>query len=145
MEIISESLQKTKKTGEILAKETLKIESSKALVFELKGNLGSGKTSFTQGFARGLGIKEKITSPTFNLMKKFKINKKSKFEFFFHIDCYRVEKSKEMLDLGFREIISNSKNIVIIEWPDKIKKILPKDSVIVNFEFIDLKTRKITF
>ncbi len=76
MEIISESLQKTKKTGEILAKETLKTKSSKALVFELKGNLGSGKTSFTQGFARGLGIKEKITSPTFNLMKKFKINKK---------------------------------------------------------------------
>lgn len=144
MEIISDSLQKTKKTGEILAKEALRTKSNKALVFLLKGDLGSGKTSFVQGFAKGLGIKEKITSPTFVLMKNFEIKKKAKFNNFFHIDCYRIKNSKEIIDLKFQKIVSSSENIIIIEWPDKIKKLLPKNSIIIKFKLIDLKTRKIT-
>ncbi len=143
MEIISDSLKKTKKIGEILAKEALKTKNNKALVFQLKGDLGSGKTSFVQGFAKGIKIKEKITSPTFIIMNKVEIKNK-KFKNFFHFDFYRINTKKEIMELGFKEIISNPKNIVVVEWADKIKNLLPKESIILKFEFIDLETRKIT-
>ncbi len=143
MEIISDSLQKTKKTGKILAKEALEFKNEKALVFGLKGDLGSGKTSFVSGFAEGVGIKEKITSPTFIIMNKIEIKNK-KFENFYHFDFYRINTKKEIIELGFKEIISNPKNIVVIEWADKIKNLLPKESIILKFEFINEKTRKIT-
>ena len=126
----------TKKMGEILAKEILRAQHSKrARIIGLVGDLGGGKTTFLQGFARGLGIKEKITSPTFVIMKRFRN--------FYHIDCYRIKKPKELLDLGFKKIISDPQNIVAIEWADRIKKILPRGTIWINFEFIDSKTRKI--
>lgn len=133
----------TKKLGEILAKEILKTKPLKgALIVGLKGDLGGGKTTFLQGFARGLRIKEKILSPTFIILKKFKIQN-STFKFLYHLDCYRIQKLKEILYLGFKEIISDPKNIVTIEWVDQIQKILPAKTIILKFEFIDQKTRKI--
>ncbi len=97
-----------------------------ALILSLEGDLGGGKTTFLQGFAKGLGIKEKILSPTFVIMRKSKIkNQKSKFNNFYHIDCYRIQKPKEILDLGWKEIIKNPRNIVAVEWAEKISKILP--------------------
>ena len=133
----------TKKLGEILAKEILKTKSKKtAFIIGLEGDLGGGKTTFLQGFAKGFGIKEKILSPTFVIIKRFKI-KDLRFKKFFHIDCYRIEKSKELLALGFKEIISNPKNIVAIEWADRIREILPKNSIILKFEFIGQNKRKI--
>ncbi len=135
-EYLTISQLQTKKIGKILAKEILKTKPKKnAFVFALKGDLGSGKTTFLQGFAKGLGIKEKITSPTFVIMKKY--------ENFYHIDCYRIYKSKEILDLGFKNIIGNPKNIVAIEWTERIKKILPKNTIWLNFEFLDKNKRKI--
>lgn len=142
---LTKSPFQTKKLGEILAREVQKIKLKKrAFVLGLVGGLGGGKTTFLQGFAKALGIKEKILSPTFILMKKFKIeNCKLKIENFFHIDCYRIKKTKEILDLGFKEIISNPQNIVAIEWADKVKKNLPKNSLILKFQFINKNTRKI--
>ncbi len=142
MEIISHSLIKTKIIGKTLAQEALKTKKDKALVIKLEGDLGSGKTSFTQGFAQGLKIKEKILSPTFVLMKKFDIINKN-FKRFYHIDCYRINNYQEILNLNFKEIVDNSENIVIIEWPEKIKRILPKDCLTVKFNFIDEKKREI--
>jgi len=158
---LTNSPSQTKKLGEILAKEILKnkkkkrvfkennLPTERALVLGLEGELGGGKTTFLQGFARGLGIKEKILSPTFVIMKKFKICENScsnsdKFANFYHIDCYRIQKPKEILDLGFKEIISNPKNIVAIEWADHICKILPKDIFWLKFEFINKNSRRIT-
>jgi len=144
-EYISSSSAKTKKLGEKLAKQILKKKlKKKAFIIGLEGELGGGKTTFLQGFAKGLGIKEKITSPTFVIMKKFKIQHlKSNIQYLIHIDCYRIKKPKELLDLGFREIISNPKNIVVIEWADRIKKIMPKNSIWIEFKFIDENTREI--
>lgn len=146
----SNSPIKTKKAGEILGKEVSEIKRKKgALVLGLVGDLGGGKTTFLQGFARGLGIKEKILSPTFIILKKFKIPKIKKkiqdqnFENFYHIDCYRLQKPKEILDLGFKEIISNPQNIVTIEWADRIQKILPKNTLILKFKFVDQNKREI--
>jgi len=136
-EYLTTSPAQTKKLGERLAKEVLKKKLEKtAFVIGLTGELGGGKTTFLQGFAKGLGIKEKILSPTFVIMKKFNN--------FYHIDCYRIKKTKELLDLGFKGIIKNPKNIVVIEWADRVKKIMPKSALWIGFEFINEKERKIT-
>jgi len=136
-ENITSSPAETKKLAEKFAKEILKSRSKKkSFVIGLEGKLGGGKTTFIQGFAKGLGIKEKILSPTFVIMKKFNN--------FYHIDCYRVQKPKELLDLGFKEIVSNPKNIIAIEWAEKIKRIMPENTLWIQFEFVDEKTRKIT-
>jgi tRNA threonylcarbamoyladenosine biosynthesis protein TsaE len=136
--IITHSDSATQKLGEELAKDILKRGDKKqAQVLGLTGNLGGGKTTYMQGFAKGLGVEEKILSPTFVIMKHFGN--------FYHLDCYRINKSEEILELGFKEIIANPKNIVAVEWPEKIKKFLPKDTIYIDFEFIDDNTRKITY
>lgn len=98
-----------------------------ALVITLHGNLGAGKTTFIQGFLRGLGIKSKITSPTFVIFKTYK----AKGYKIFHFDCYRIKSAKEILDLNWKEIITppagGPKNIILIEWPERILKIIPKN------------------
>jgi len=133
----------TKKLGRILAEEILKTPPiKKAFVLALEGDLGGGKTTFLQGFAKGLKIKEKILSPTFVLMKKFRIPK-SNFQNFYHIDCYRIAKVREILNLGFQTIISNPKNIIAIEWADRIKKLLPKNISNLRFIFLNKKEREI--
>ena len=142
-EYISSSSSQTKKIGAILAKEILRKRKGNApFVIGLQGELGGGKTTFLQGFAKGLGIKEKILSPTFVILKKFKI-KDSRLKNFYHIDCYRIQKPKELLDLGFKKIISEPNNIVVVEWADKIKKIMPKGTLWIDFSFQDKKIRKI--
>ncbi|KKP42892.1 MAG: hypothetical protein UR31_C0013G0003 [Parcubacteria group bacterium GW2011_GWA2_33_14] len=135
------NFQQTQKIGENLAKQILKQNLGNiATVLGLQGELGAGKTTFLQGFAKGLGIKEKVNSPTFVIMKKFKIPtsslklQASSFNFFYHIDCYRLNKPEEILDLGFREIILNPENIVAIEWPEKIKKIMLKNAIVIKFK-----------
>lgn len=132
---ISDSPEKTRKFAEKFAKEILhKKIGSRAAVLALKGNLGAGKTTFLQGFAKGLGIKDKILSPTFVIYKKFKIPKTDKY--FYHFDCYRIKESKEILALGFEEIILNPKNIVALEWPERAKDILPPGSAELRFGLI---------
>lgn len=134
----------TQKLGKKLAQGFLasKRQNRGALIIGLEGDLGGGKTTFTQGFAKGLGVKEKILSPTFVILKKFKIPN-GRFKTLCHIDCYRLRDSKDILDLGFNEMISNLENIIIIEWSDKIKKILPKSVVSFRFTFIDKEIREI--
>jgi len=143
MEYLTKRAEETTKLGEKLAKKILKTKKESAFVLGLVGELGGGKTTFLQGFAKGLGVREKILSPTFVIMKKFSIFN-LQFSNFYHIDCYRIEKSKEILNLGFKEIISSPQNIVAIEWAEKIRKILPKDALIIEFEFISKQERKIT-
>lgn len=154
---LSASPGQTRRAGRVLAEEVLKTRPGRtARVIGLAGELGGGKTTFLQGFAKGLGIREKVLSPTFILIKKFQIrerrfqkpSKKSggripETKTFFHIDCYRIQKPKEILDLGFKKITSDPKNIVAVEWADKIKKIMPQETVWLKFEFVDRKTRKI--
>jgi len=139
---LTKNSAQTKELGKILAKEVLKSKPEKGLVIGLEGDLGGGKTTFLQGFAKGLEIKEKVLSPTFVILRKFKI-KKLRFKNFYHIDCYRIQKPKEILDLGFKDAISNPQNIVVIEWSDRIKKFLPEESLILKFHFANKNSRKI--
>ncbi len=139
MEIITKSEQETKEVAQVLGKEALTIKQDKALVFVLQGDLGSGKTTFVQGFAKGLGVKERILSPTFVLMKRFKANSRE----LYHFDCYRIKNEKEILNLDFKEILDNPNNIIVLEWGDKIKKILPKKSFLLKFACLNREERKI--
>jgi len=145
---LTKSAAGTKKLGEKLARGILKKKASEtAFIIGLEGELGGGKTTFLQGFAKGLGIKEKILSPTFVILKRFQLPNCqlpiAKFKYFYHIDCYRITEPKELLGLGLKGIISNSRNIVAIEWAERIKKILPKDTLVIKFKFIDKTKRKI--
>lgn len=121
----SNSPFKTKELGFNFAKKILKEESSHPIIVGLKGDLGSGKTTFIQGFARGLGIKKRITSPTFVIFRHYPIWKKSRTHLF-HMDAYRIKKLSELKYLNFKEMISLPKSVVLVEWPEKIKRVLPK-------------------
>ena len=124
------NFKQTKDLGKLLARTIFrerKTNNKKALVLALSGELGGGKTTFVQGFMTGAGIKKKITSPTFVLLKNYKL--------IYHIDCYRLKKAKELLDLGLREILINPKNIVLIEWPEIVKKDLPKSAIWIKFKY----------
>ncbi|MBI5138864.1 MAG: tRNA (adenosine(37)-N6)-threonylcarbamoyltransferase complex ATPase subunit type 1 TsaE [Candidatus Vogelbacteria bacterium] len=107
----------------------------------LRGDLGAGKTSFTQGLALAMGVEDNITSPTFVLMKKYKgLNEKN----LVHFDVYRLENSKDLEPLRFEEYVGNLNNIVVVEWPEKIGEALPAHAHTVLFKFIDENTREIT-
>jgi len=154
VEILSKSEAQTKKVAKLLAEEifspTSRRTKNQAWVIGLEGELGSGKTRFIQGFAKKLGIRQRLTSPTFVLLKKYRIPKKKVTSYklrvtsyLFHIDCYRLNKPKELLDLDFKEIISNPQNIVLIEWAEKVHSILPRDTIWVRFKIVSKKERRI--
>jgi tRNA threonylcarbamoyladenosine biosynthesis protein TsaE len=142
---LTKSPRETKKLGEELAKKILKTKKQKkAIVLGLEGDLGGGKTTFLKGFARGLGIKKKILSPTFIIMRRFEIKNKN-FKNFYHIDCYRIKKTKEILSLGLKKIIFNPQNIVAIEWVDRVKKNLPKNLILIKFKLVNKNWRQIFY
>lgn len=132
---ISNSVAETKTIASRLAKET------KNHIFAITGDLGAGKTIFSQGFAKGLGITEKIISPTFVLIRQHKIPRSPKT--FYHIDLYRLDQIETIDQLGLEEIWSDPNNIVLIEWAEKLKE-LPKDSVKINITKNDHQNRIIT-
>jgi tRNA threonylcarbamoyladenosine biosynthesis protein TsaE len=140
----SNSEEETKRFGEKLAKEVLKKgPGERAVVFGLVGELGAGKTTFIKGFGKGLGVKEEITSPSYVLLKRFKIRKG--FKNFYHLDCWRLEKGRELLDLGFSDIYSSGKNVVVVEWAGKVRKIMPEDTSYIRFQMAGEEKRKIIF
>ena len=143
MAFTSKSLQDTEQVAkEFLA--LLKPKTAGATLVALYGDLGSGKTTFTQTIAKILGVTETVTSPTFVIEKIYKLSHQH-FSHMIHIDAYRLESGKEMLSLGWQEIISNPKNIIFLEWPEKIADILPSDIKKLSFTFIDETTREINF
>ncbi len=142
IEIISHSSFQTKRLGEFLGREILKKKRKSSLVIGLRGDLGGGKTTFLKGLARGLGIKEKILSPTFIIFRHYEIKNKN-FKKFYHFDCYRIENEKDLLNLGLKEIFSKPENIIALEWSEKIETQLPRGCLIIELKFVNQKTRKI--
>ena len=112
----------TRKFAELFSRELLKLKTKKALVVGLEGELGAGKTVFAKGFAKGLGIKEEMKSPSFILMRVFKLQHKT----FFHIDTWRDR-------IDFSEFLKDPRNILLVEWSDKVKKFLPRDYFLFRF------------
>ncbi len=161
--IILNSALETKKFASQLAKKIIKerelpgkdYSSRGAFVVGLIGDLGSGKTTFTQGFAKGLHIREPILSPTFVIYRRYAVKDKnegkssktiaSSFKNFYHFDCYRLKNHEEILSLGFVDIVNEADNLIIIEWAEKIKKILPKNALILRFKLLGKDKREIKF
>ena len=116
------------------------IESEKFpnMVICLIGELGSGKTVFTKGFAASLGIKDTITSPTFTIIKEYDSGELP----LYHMDVYRLEESDE--GIGFKDYF-NKGGVTIIEWADLIEKQLPKNRLEIKFKVIDEDTRVLVF
>ncbi len=112
-------------------------------IIGLVGNLGAGKTILTKGIAQGLGIKKIINSPTFVIMKVYEIkNKTSKIKNLIHIDAYRLQSHEDLVAIGVEEYLEKNDTITIIEWADKVKKILPKKTKFININ-INKNSRKI--
>ena len=134
IEIISESAEQTWEIARFIGEKLREGD-----VLALSGELGSGKTCFTGGLARGLGVSEKyqITSPTFTLINEYPARCK-----LYHFDVYRLNGYSEFEDLGYEEYFCGD-GIVVIEWAEKIVKILPADTFFISFEYLDENKRRI--
>ncbi|MBQ3384301.1 MAG: tRNA (adenosine(37)-N6)-threonylcarbamoyltransferase complex ATPase subunit type 1 TsaE [Erysipelotrichaceae bacterium] len=123
---------KTRKETQDLAYRLGEIVKANTLI-TLSGDLGAGKTTFTQGLARGLGIDKKVTSPTFTIMKEYKGRLP-----LYHIDAYRLENITQ--DLGFDEYIE-SDGVCVIEWANFIEYVLPEELLNIEFTINDDDSR----
>ena len=128
-----------KKTQDIACRFAKILE--KGDVVCLYGDLGSGKTTFVQGLANGLGMKNRIISPTFVIIRSYEL----KIGIFYHLDLYRTENEKDFQSLGLDEILNNKKNIVVVEWAEKLNKSLPKKRIDIELSYEKDDVRKITF
>ena len=122
-----QSIEETQGLAKTLAKKV-----GPGTIISLIGDLGAGKTTFTKGFARQMGIKEHVTSPTFKLIseyqgEKYKLN---------HIDAYRMNGPEDFLNIGGEDYLISKHSITIIEWGDLLNDILPAKTIRVNFERI---------
>lgn len=117
----------------------IRVNQRRATVVALVGELGAGKTAFVQGFLKSFGVKERVVSPTFILLRPHRLSIRHlalgirHYSAAYHVDCYRIDSPRELISLGFKKIISNPQNIVLIEWADKIKKFLPKNTHWIKF------------
>ncbi len=137
-------LKQIKETAEKLLNEIKKGKGDGATILALFGDLGAGKTTITKEIASILGVKENVISPTFVIMKKYQ-TKDSRFKNLIHIDAYRLDEHKDILVLGWEEMLKDKDNLIIVEWPEKIESYLPKDVYSVKLEHKDETTRKIKF
>ena len=139
--MLSKSLEETEKIASDFVKK-LGPKENGATVVGLYGDLGAGKTTFTQCVAKALGVEEKVLSPTFVIMKVYELKhearsakresfskfviRNSRFDHLIHIDAYRMDSPDELLHLGWQEIISNPQNLILIEWPEKVADVMPE-------------------
>jgi tRNA threonylcarbamoyladenosine biosynthesis protein TsaE len=126
---------------EIFGEEFSRTLSAGSIVC-LYGNLGAGKTTLTKGFAKGLGIKERVISPTFSLMRQYK-PQNGNISTLYHLDLYRLESLEEIHSIGITDILADKEGIVLIEWANKLGKLLPEKRIDIALEEMD-DTREIT-
>jgi len=98
-------------------------------IYCLSGDLGTGKTVFTQGFAKGLGIKESVSSPTFTIVQEYEEGRHP----FYHFDVYRIEDIDEMYEIGYEDYFFGE-GVCLIEWANLIKELLPDKPVEITIE-----------
>ena len=105
-------------------------------VLALQGELGSGKTTFVQAFAKTLGVRRRITSPTFVLMRMYRVNgQMSHVKCFVHVDAYRVRKAEELVAIGLLDVLGRRDTVTIIEWADRVRTIIPTHATWIRFDY----------
>ena len=127
-------------TQEIASKLLSKIEEGTTIC--LYGNLAAGKTTFTQGIARALGI-PRIVSPTFIIMRQYPVTTHPVIKTLYHLDLYRLNTVEEIKAFDIEEIWSDSSNLLVIEWPEKFQDILPKKRFDIFLKATDDNEREI--
>ena len=133
-QIVARSEKETREIARALGEELRRTVPLKrgALVFALKGDLGSGKTTFIQGALKRIGIKKKTSSPTFVLVKRFPLARRG-IKNIYHVDAYRVKSARELAPLGLQDIFQEKRSVVFIEWADKIRRAIPKNAIWISF------------
>ena len=158
---MKQTITNSEKETYVLAKKYAKNLKGGA-VLGLIGNLGAGKTVFIKGLAQGLGLKKNITSPTFVIMKVYPVKsrsarilpkakllngaysiKKGKIKNLVHIDAYRLKKGQDLIAIGAQEYFSRPETITVIEWADRVKKVLPKRTKYIKIKILEDNKRKI--
>ena len=143
MKILSKSVAETAKIAQDFGGGLKELKKNRAVVVGLFGDLGSGKTTFTQALGRHLNIGTAMTSPTFVIEKRYDLDGKFGFKKLIHIDAYRLASGNEILKLNFQEDLNNSDNLILIEWPERVEGALTDDILRVNFKFISEFEREI--
>lgn len=111
---------------------------STATVLALHGELGAGKTAFTQALAQLFGVANPVTSPTFVIMRLYQITMHGFFIKLVHIDAYRIESLDEMETIGFADLVRDPTNVICVEWADKIAAAIPADAFHITFTQSDI-------
>ena len=143
MKLLSRSIAQTHQISRNLAHKIIETSpQDHSMVIALEGELGAGKTTFVKAFAKALGIKTHITSPTFVLLKGYRLQVTG-YRFLYHIDAYRLKNYRDLLPLGVKEVMANPENIILIEWADLVKSILPKNYIKAHIDHINETTRKL--
>ncbi len=115
-------------------------------LFALHGSLGAGKSVFSRGFARGLGVKGTIPSPTFTIVQEYKIDQnKQNIKRLYHMDLYRIPDTNNALAFGIDEYIDDTDAIKLIEWPERIEEILPKNTIHITISHLEEEKREINY
>jgi tRNA threonylcarbamoyladenosine biosynthesis protein TsaE len=137
-ELTTKSAEETRDAAEKFAEELMGTvrPAGRARLICLWGNLGSGKTTFAQGFSRFFSVKETVNSPTFLIMKKYLLTGKFKGMNLYHFDFYRLNQIQELLELGWDEILSEENSVVLVEWPEKVAANLPRERINVKVKSI---------
>ena len=117
---------------------------SGATIVTFSGDLGAGKTTFVKGIAHALGIEEHVTSPTFVIMKIYQLSGQ-KFQRLVHIDAYRLKGMHHLKVLGWEKLIEDPRNLICIEWPEKIEGAIPGDAIRISLSYSDEHTREILY
>lgn len=126
----------------------LRPRAAGATLITLSGELGAGKTAFTKEVARALGVTDTVTSPTFVLEKVYALPEcdvEQLFTRLIHIDAYRLERGAELAPLGFDELMRSSRNLVMLEWPEKVADALPPPAVSITITPQPDGTRTISY
>lgn len=118
------SEKETEKLGEAIGRAAVP-----GMVIALIGDLGTGKTTLTKSVARGLGVTETVTSPTFNIIREYRSGRIP----LFHFDVYRIADPEEMYELGYEEYFYGD-GVCVVEWADLIEELLPEDAVIIRMD-----------
>ena len=107
--------------------------STTATTVTLSGELGAGKTTFVQALAKALGVEESVTSPTFVLEKIYQLQGQ-KFARLIHIDAYRLKGAHELEVLGWKELLADSGNLIVLEWPERVAEAIPAGAIRIRFD-----------
>jgi tRNA threonylcarbamoyladenosine biosynthesis protein TsaE len=124
---------------------SLSPKAAGATLVTLSGELGAGKTTFTQAVAKALGVAEHVTSPTFVLMKIYGLPEGSTFKRLVHIDAYRLEGGAELAPLGFDEVMQDAATLVLLEWPEQVADGLPTATHALKLNVVSDAERTLTY